>query len=1182
MPSATPSQRRGMMAFSELTEDEFATFGQPPPLPLAPTTATTATSAAAPASEKAAGPAATSAAAGDNDDFAPPAGSAIFIPSVRSLAAAGGGGGAGGSSGGGGGGGSGGGGANAAANASANAALPPQRNLQAPTTSASVPGQPPPPAANAAPPRRQGVAEAAAAAAASLSASYSQQRHAIEQEEAAAAAAGDSGSGECGHLFRLFVGWVPKDYTQADLVPLFEPAGRVRDAMILRDRITGAPRGCAFVSFATREEAELAVARLDRRVHLPGAMSPLEVRFARSHQYVQAGAGPQDNRQLFFSNAPARATDADMRALFAQHGTVEEIVLFRDRRTRTSKGCGFVTMGSREQAITAMEALDERPVPGFVGAGGGLSSGDADAGAGPSGPGGSGHNSAPAHAVSAGRNVVGAPDSGTWSSAEENYIAAAMAARQHAAADGTAATTATATARGAAGLASGDNAAAAAAAHLHLHHHHSGPNSAGGLGSPRGAPALLSVRWADPDLQLKKRRAVEDSNAETRTLFFAKIARTANEDDVSALFSRHGRVDDVNLFRAFQGAPTTKGCGLITMGSHADAEAAIAALDGRYKWAGTEAGAPPMVVKWMDGALQRRRREEHLAAMRQGLVPSMSMGGDIGSGAKAGVGGGGGGMSSGASTGAAFSAAGLGGLGGSGNNPLVLQLLSAGLGGPAGAFTSSATSTPAGDGGAFALLSQPPPHSGGGAGAAFDGVSGSGGFLAGAAAAGGGGVSGSGGGGVSYLPLHQQMLLQPPAFPLPPTDPRRRGEMEAMAAAVAAQLQLMQLQQQQHQQHQQPALRGGAGFSPPFPGSHHPPPPRYSHLQPLAPLGPFPDLSLSSPRANVPMTSTGSSGGAGGGAATTDQPPPGCAPDAYKLFVGNVPRSCTEAELMSLLSAVGPVIELVVMRDPHRRLAGPNSSGAAAVGGGKRGAALVWYATRQAADAAVAALNGRHVLMSRAASFQSAEDLSAEPPLVVRRANSRCRPVGGGGGGAGAAAATGSAAASAAAASAAAAAAAAAASTAAYGGAGAAMQPGSPHMAAAAAAALPPYGGSGGGSGAYPAPASPYAAAMVGVSGSGGGWFGNGDPSSPSAGPAEPAAAAAATLTLSLDPQRAAAVLPTLASVQRLSGGAQVSVVAAADAGGGGHGAAGDGLALQLSGTRAQVDAAHSIVSSML
>lgn len=69
-----------------------------------------------------------------------------------------------------------------------------------------------------------------------------------------------------------------------------------------------------------------------------------------------------------------------------------------------------------------------------------------------------------------------------------------------------------------------------------------------------------------------------------------------------------------------QGAPTTKGCGLVTMGSNDEAAAAIEALDNRHVWDGMEA---PMVVKWMDAALQKRRREEHLAAMRQGLVPSM-------------------------------------------------------------------------------------------------------------------------------------------------------------------------------------------------------------------------------------------------------------------------------------------------------------------------------------------------------------------------------------------------------------------------------------------------------------------------------------------------------------------------------------------------------------------------------
>jgi hypothetical protein len=50
------------------------------------------------------------------------------------------------------------------------------------------------------------------------------------------------------------------------------------------------------------------------------------------------------------------------------------------------------------------------------------------------------------------------------------------------------------------------------------------------------------------------------------------------------------------------------------MGSHIEAAAAIEGLDSRHVWEGM---GSPMVVKWMDAELQRRRREEHLAAMRQ-------------------------------------------------------------------------------------------------------------------------------------------------------------------------------------------------------------------------------------------------------------------------------------------------------------------------------------------------------------------------------------------------------------------------------------------------------------------------------------------------------------------------------------------------------------------------------------
>jgi hypothetical protein len=47
-----------------------------------------------------------------------------------------------------------------------------------------------------------------------------------------------------------------------------------------------------------------------------GSPSCAQVRFARSRVFIPAGSGPEDNRQLFFSRAPACASESDVVALF--------------------------------------------------------------------------------------------------------------------------------------------------------------------------------------------------------------------------------------------------------------------------------------------------------------------------------------------------------------------------------------------------------------------------------------------------------------------------------------------------------------------------------------------------------------------------------------------------------------------------------------------------------------------------------------------------------------------------------------------------------------------------------------------------------------------------------------------------------------------------------------------------
>jgi len=91
-------------------------------------------------------------------------------------------------------------------------------------------------------------------------------------------------------------------------------------------------------------------------------------------------------------------------------------------------------------------------------------------------------------------------------------------------------------------------------------------------------------------------------------VFFARVLRSADEDTIKQLFAQFGRIVKINLFRAFQGGPISKGCGLVTMDSADEANAAIQGLHEKHIFEGM---AQPMVVRWMDAALQRRRQEEH-------------------------------------------------------------------------------------------------------------------------------------------------------------------------------------------------------------------------------------------------------------------------------------------------------------------------------------------------------------------------------------------------------------------------------------------------------------------------------------------------------------------------------------------------------------------------------------------
>lgn len=68
--------------------------------------------------------------------------------------------------------------------------------------------------------------------------------------------------------------------------------------------------------------------------------------------------------KLFIGGLSWDTTEESLKEFFASAGTVEEASIIFDRVTNRSKGFGFVTMSSEEEAKAAIEKLDGQELDG--------------------------------------------------------------------------------------------------------------------------------------------------------------------------------------------------------------------------------------------------------------------------------------------------------------------------------------------------------------------------------------------------------------------------------------------------------------------------------------------------------------------------------------------------------------------------------------------------------------------------------------------------------------------------------------------------------------------------------------------------------------------------------------------------------------------------------------------------
>lgn len=149
---------------------------------------------------------------------------------------------------------------------------------------------------------------------------------------------------------KLFVGQVPRHMTETQLLAMFKEFAIVDEVNVIKDKATRASRGCCFLICPSREEADKVVNVCHNKKTLPGASSPLQVKYAD-------GELERLEHKLFVGMLPKNVSDAELLALFSQYGTIKDLQIIRGSQ-QTSKGCAFMKYEQKEQAIAAINALN--------------------------------------------------------------------------------------------------------------------------------------------------------------------------------------------------------------------------------------------------------------------------------------------------------------------------------------------------------------------------------------------------------------------------------------------------------------------------------------------------------------------------------------------------------------------------------------------------------------------------------------------------------------------------------------------------------------------------------------------------------------------------------------------------------------------------------------------------------
>lgn len=110
-------------------------------------------------------------------------------------------------------------------------------------------------------------------------------------------------------------------------------------------------------------EADKAIRMLHNIKVVDNQLGPIQVKYANGEAErlglpVENANPGVDIGKLFVGSLPRGVNEQQVRDIFEQYGSIEEIVLMKDAGTGQTKGCAFVKFSYKENAINAIKNLN--------------------------------------------------------------------------------------------------------------------------------------------------------------------------------------------------------------------------------------------------------------------------------------------------------------------------------------------------------------------------------------------------------------------------------------------------------------------------------------------------------------------------------------------------------------------------------------------------------------------------------------------------------------------------------------------------------------------------------------------------------------------------------------------------------------------------------------------------------